>query len=481
MLLLIVGGLARFRAIHQKIFPDIDVEVISIGVAYLGAAPEEVEEGVCIRIEEEIQGIEGIEQITSSAAEGACGVSAELISGYPVDRALAEIKNAVDAHHHLPRGDREADRQPHLRSAATRSSSRSPATSRRRRSRSSASGCATGSRRCRASPRSTSATRATTRSPSRCPRSRCAATVSPSTRWCAPCAAGSLDRPGGSIKTSSGEVLLRTKGQAYTGEEFERIVVLTREDGTRLLLGEVARVVDGFEDDDRWARFDGEPAVLIQVYPRGRAARPRARRAGQGVRGRRRGAASRGREAHRLGGSLPDPARPSRHPDPQRRQRLHPGLRRPRALPAPAPGVLGVDQRAPVVPGRALALSDARDLDRRDLALRLHHGAGAPRRRRDRGGRERPPPPGAGGEAARGRHPRRPGGDGAGHLRRAHHDGGLPAPGALARRDGADLRRHRDRGDRLPLLLAAGVAARAAGPPRACRPRARDARSEATG
>jgi len=96
MLLLIVGGLSALPTIHQKIFPDMNVEVVSIGVPYLGAAPEEVEEGVCIRIEEEIQGIEGIEQIHSSAAEGACGVSAELISGYPVDRALAEIKNAVD-------------------------------------------------------------------------------------------------------------------------------------------------------------------------------------------------------------------------------------------------------------------------------------------------------------------------------------------------------------------------------------------------
>ena len=96
MLLMIVGGLAAIPAIQQKSFPDIEIEVIQIGVPYLGAAPEEVEEGVCVRIEEEIQGIDGIERITSSASEGACGVSAELISGYPIDRALTEIKNAVD-------------------------------------------------------------------------------------------------------------------------------------------------------------------------------------------------------------------------------------------------------------------------------------------------------------------------------------------------------------------------------------------------
>ncbi len=96
MLLMVAGGLAALPAIQQKSFPDINVEVISIAVPYLGAAPEEVEEGVCVRIEEEIQGIDGIEKITSTASEGMCGVSAELLSGYPVDRALSEIKNAVD-------------------------------------------------------------------------------------------------------------------------------------------------------------------------------------------------------------------------------------------------------------------------------------------------------------------------------------------------------------------------------------------------
>jgi multidrug efflux pump subunit AcrB len=76
----------------------------------------------------------------------------------------------------------------------------------------------------------------------------------------------SLDMPGGSIKTRRGEILLRTKGQAYTGRDFESIVVLTRPDGTRLELGEIANVVDGFEEDPHLSRFDGETALLIQVF-----------------------------------------------------------------------------------------------------------------------------------------------------------------------------------------------------------------------
>ena len=265
VLLLIVGGLSALPAIHQKIFPDIDVEVVSIGVPYLGAAPEEVEEGVCIRIEEEIQGIEGIEQIHSSAAEGACGVSAELISGYPVDRALAEIKNAVDGITTFP----EETEKPTVSHISVRRNALKLALSgdvsektlkilgERIRDRISAL------------PGVTQVDLSNARNyeisvelPEESLR-RHGLTFDQVVRAVR---RSSLDRPGGSIKTSSGEVLLRTKGQAYTGEEFERIVVHTREDGTRLLLGEVAQVVDGFEDDDRWARFDGEPAVLIQVY-----------------------------------------------------------------------------------------------------------------------------------------------------------------------------------------------------------------------
>jgi multidrug efflux pump subunit AcrB len=76
----------------------------------------------------------------------------------------------------------------------------------------------------------------------------------------------SLDLPGGKIKTAGGEILLRTKAQAYRGREFEELPLLTLADGTRLAVGDVANVVDGFADTERWSRFNGQPAVLIQVF-----------------------------------------------------------------------------------------------------------------------------------------------------------------------------------------------------------------------
>ena len=265
MVLFVAGGLVSLPRIHQKMFPDFEIDIVQVAVVHPGAAPEEVEQGVCVRIEEEIQSIEGIEKITSTASEGACGVSAELISDYPIDRALSEIKNAVDGIDTFPE-DTEKPIVSHL-------------SLRRNAIQLALSGDATEEalkihgERIRddiaALPGVTQVELKSTR-----PYEISIEVPEESLRRhgitfdqvAAAVRRGSLDRPGGSIRAAEGEVLLRARGQAYTGEEFERLVVVTREDGTRVLLGDVARVRDGFDEDEVFARFDGHPAVLIQVF-----------------------------------------------------------------------------------------------------------------------------------------------------------------------------------------------------------------------
>ena len=265
MFALIVIGLASFPSIEQKSFPDIEIDIIQITVPYLGAAPEEVESGVCIRIEEAIQGINGIELIRSLAAEGACTVSAELVEGYSKARAQSEIKNAIDAIDNFPvetetpivaqyelrrmtiqvalAGDTE---ERTLKVIGQRVRDEIAAIdgitqvdlSNARAYEISIEVSEVNLRRYQLS--FDEVVRAVRRS--------------------------SIDLPGGALKTSKGEILLRSQGQAYTGRDFEKVVIRTGEDGTRLLLGEVATVIDGFEEDLRYARFDGKPAVMIQVY-----------------------------------------------------------------------------------------------------------------------------------------------------------------------------------------------------------------------
>jgi multidrug efflux pump subunit AcrB len=75
-----------------------------------------------------------------------------------------------------------------------------------------------------------------------------------------------LDIPAGSVKTTGGEILVRTKGQRYYGREFEQIVVLTRNDGTEIRLGEIATVKDDFEDTDLYTEFDGKRAAYVNIW-----------------------------------------------------------------------------------------------------------------------------------------------------------------------------------------------------------------------
>ena len=97
MAVLVLGGLLAIPSILLKPFPDIDVDMIRVAVEYRGAAPEEAEEGVCIRIEEEIEGVDGLDTVRSTAREGICTVTIELLTGADVGIALDDVKTRVDA------------------------------------------------------------------------------------------------------------------------------------------------------------------------------------------------------------------------------------------------------------------------------------------------------------------------------------------------------------------------------------------------
>ena len=263
--LFVIGGLTALPRIPLKSFPDIDVDMITVAVSYLGAAPEESEAGVCIRIEEEIESVAEIEKLRSTAVEGACVVVAELISGSDVGETLDEIKNRVDAIDTFPEEtEKPIISQVKVRRAVVDLALAGDADER---------GLKILGERVRdelvALPGITQVELTTTR-----PYEISIEVPEESLRRhglsfdqvAAAVRRSSLDLPGGSIKTQGGEVLLRTKGQAYRGEEFEKLVVLTRSDGTRVTLGELAEVVDGFADVDLEATFDGRRAVIIRVF-----------------------------------------------------------------------------------------------------------------------------------------------------------------------------------------------------------------------
>ena len=97
MVVLVLGGLMALPIIHQEEFPSVDVNVVRVSVEYAGATPDETEESICIKIEEEIESVPEIDRIQSLAVEGACVVSVETLASADIDSVLAEVQNRVDA------------------------------------------------------------------------------------------------------------------------------------------------------------------------------------------------------------------------------------------------------------------------------------------------------------------------------------------------------------------------------------------------
>ena len=91
MWLLVVGGLFGAFSIQKQVFPNFEIDVINVRVPYLGAAPQEVEEGVLLKIEESIKDLEGIKQLNSTAVEGMGTVSIQVEEDYDVQSLLDEV------------------------------------------------------------------------------------------------------------------------------------------------------------------------------------------------------------------------------------------------------------------------------------------------------------------------------------------------------------------------------------------------------
>ena len=265
MALLMVGGLITIPMLNQQMIPDIDLEVVKVVVPYPGASPEEVEQAICIRVEEAVQSLHGIKHIRSTAAEGVGSTTIELLAGEDVARRLADIRARVDSIDTFP----DEARRPVVSQAEIGKGVLSIALSGKADERT----LKRLGQRIRdemmAQPGITQVALGSVRDDEISIEISEDALRRYGLRFDDVVQAvrrSSMDLPGGSIKTSGGEILLRAKGQAYQGEAFERIPIVTRPDGTRLVVGDVARVEDGFAESPVRSIFDGQPAVLLTVF-----------------------------------------------------------------------------------------------------------------------------------------------------------------------------------------------------------------------
>ncbi len=265
MISLLLGGGMTAAGIKMELFPEFSLDVVTVSVVYPGAAPEEIEEAICIKIEEEIYAVEGIKQITSTAVENIGTVAIEVKPNFDPRRVLDDVKSLVDSIDTFPdEAEKPVIKEVLLRTQVINVAVYGDLSERKlkelgTRVRDEINSLAGVSQVELVNVRDYEISIEL----SEYELQKLDITfdeVAQAVRD------SSINLSGGSIKTEQGEILLRTDTQAYDGAEFENLVLRTNPDGSRISLGQVATIIDGFEDTDQTARFQGKPSVMVQVF-----------------------------------------------------------------------------------------------------------------------------------------------------------------------------------------------------------------------
>jgi len=265
MFVLFVGGLIGVFRTKQEVFPEFSLDLVTIAVAYPGASPEEVEQGIVLAVEEAVRGVDGVKRVTSNSAEGRGSIGVELLLDADPDKVLSDVKTEVDRIRSFPE---EAER---------------PVVTLASRKREVISLVIAGDKdlgtlhalgeRARASlldlpditqvelygvppiEVSIEISREQANSLGLSP-VEIARIVS----------LASLELPGGEIETAGGELLVRVADRIEEGHAFGDIIVRQSPTGGTIRLRDVATIKDGYADLDQAYVFNGKPAVRITAY-----------------------------------------------------------------------------------------------------------------------------------------------------------------------------------------------------------------------
>jgi len=264
MIIIIMAGLFSVYTITKKAMPDFDLPFIQVSMAYPGATPADVENGIIILIEEAVEDLDGIDTIRSIAREGSGNVILEVDESYEINEVLNDVKTRIDGIFNFP-----VDSEPYqvVRSLIRNDALRieihgdiNPVSQKELAQ--------------QIRNELLELDNVTTINIQGARPYEIGIEVSENTllkyglsldQIAQRIRASSLDLPAGSIDTEGGEILVRTQALAYNYQDFDKIVLLTTTDGTILTLGDIATIIDGFEDTETYARFDGNPSISLTV------------------------------------------------------------------------------------------------------------------------------------------------------------------------------------------------------------------------
>ena len=265
LLLILVGGGLSLSYMLRETFPEFSVDKITIQVAYPGADPEEVEEGIVLKIEEALEGLEGVKEYTTTAAENMGSAVVDVLEGSDVSEVLDDVKSKIDAISTFPvDAEKPVVTEVTMRRSVTMLSLSGKMSEKQLKVLAEQI-----KEEIRALDGISQVELFGTRnyeisievSEEQLRRHGISlAQVSEAVR------SSSLNLHGGTIRTEGEELRVRTVGRKYTGKELADIVVLANPTGELIKLGSIAEVRDGFTEDPISSEVGGEPAAFIMVF-----------------------------------------------------------------------------------------------------------------------------------------------------------------------------------------------------------------------
>ena len=270
MVALLAVGLFAGTQLRREEFPQFELEIVLVTVPYPGASPEEVESGICQKIEEAVRSVDGVKKVTSVAGEGAGNVVIEVKTDVPsVQKVLNEIQSEVDRIPSFP----DLAEEPEVQQVAIRNSAITVGV------------VYTGSDTAASELQLREITEGVRASLLHIPQVSVADITGERkyqidveipektlreygltlTDVARRIRMRNLELPGGNIKDHGETYLLRGKNKQVLGEEISRIPLITRRDGIALTVADLGVVRDEFVDTVSVSRINGRPGLAISV------------------------------------------------------------------------------------------------------------------------------------------------------------------------------------------------------------------------
>lgn len=261
----IIGGLLFMMNMMQEVFPEFELDSVSITVAYPGASPEEVESGIILALEDAVSGIEGIDEINASAKEGVGSVIVDTEIGADLQRITQDIQKEVDRITTFP----EDAEKPQVTVLSRKRTVISLVLYGEAKEQVLHELAEQFRDHLLQDPGITQVELSGVKPMEikvEIPQQNLRRYGFSLGDVAKKLTEASVDLPGGSIKTGSGEILIRMKERMDYGQQYMRLPIITTADGSQVLLGDIATIIDGYDESDYYAMFNGKPAVMLEVY-----------------------------------------------------------------------------------------------------------------------------------------------------------------------------------------------------------------------